>query len=359
MSIAARSLRQLTMVGTIAFVLAAPTAHAQLAGQVPAPLAEVGVEEHLDAMLPLDATFTDEDGNRVTLGSFFDGERPVILTLNYYRCPMLCGLMLNGVADGFEDLEWTAGTEFEVVTISINPLETPALAREKKQNYLKRLGRPEAARGWHFLTGLEPQIDRVAEAVPPAGKDNESRQPVKHEHEEDHGQGLDRELSHRQVWRAEQDKDDRHAIADDAQRGGPEHLVRDPQQHARVHPARVGDHHATQPAQQRAQQFQPLRPVQLGEGSRRHGRWTLAHAMAAAERGGETGGRGRDRRGRSRTGCLTGRDFTGPADTPKGDIGDAAAYRRASESSASSDSAAAAASARSTWARRMFSRCSG
>lgn len=165
MSIAARSLRQLTVAGTVSIALAAPAAHAQRAGQVPEPLAEVGVEEHLDAKLPLDASFTDEEGNRVTLGSFFDGTRPVILTLNYYRCPMLCGLMLNGVADGFEELEWTAGAEFEVVTISINPLETPALAREKKQNYLKRLGRPEAAGGWHFLTGLEPQIDRVAEAV--------------------------------------------------------------------------------------------------------------------------------------------------------------------------------------------------
>jgi protein SCO1/2 len=138
---------------------------AQVADQVPEALEDVGVVEHPDAKLPLDATFRDEAGNTVTLGSFFDGDRPVILTLNYYRCPMLCGLMLNGVVDGFEAMDWTPGDEFEVVTISIDPLETPQLASEKKQNYLKRLGKPEAAEGWHFLTGYEAQIDRVAEAV--------------------------------------------------------------------------------------------------------------------------------------------------------------------------------------------------
>ena len=80
--------------------MAVDTAHAQLAEQVPEVLEEVGVTEHLDAKLPLDLEFRDEDGNWVELGTFFDGERPVILTLNYYRCPMLCGLMLNGVVDG-------------------------------------------------------------------------------------------------------------------------------------------------------------------------------------------------------------------------------------------------------------------
>ncbi len=167
MSMWSEESRQLIViwVATVAAALWAPSSFAQLADQVPGALEEVGVVEHLDAKLPLEATFFNEDGEQVTLGSFFDGERPVILTLNYYRCPMLCGLMLNGVVDGFEAMDWTPGVEFDVVTISINPLETPALAREKKQNYLKRLGRPEAAGGWHFLTGYEPQIDRVAEAL--------------------------------------------------------------------------------------------------------------------------------------------------------------------------------------------------
>jgi protein SCO1/2 len=141
------------------------TAHAQLAEQVPEVLEEVGVTEHLDAKLPLDLEFRDEDGKWVELGTFFDGERPVILTLNYYRCPMLCGLMLNGVVDGLAEMSWTPGAEFEIVTISINPLETPELARAKKQNYLKRLERPAAARGWHFMTGRELEIKRLAETL--------------------------------------------------------------------------------------------------------------------------------------------------------------------------------------------------
>jgi protein SCO1/2 len=145
--------------------MGAGIAYAQLAEQVPEVLEEVGVTEHPNAKLPLELEFRNEDGDWVELGSFFDGERPVILTLNYYRCPMLCGLMLNGVVDGLEDMAWTPSEEFEIVTISINPLETPELAKAKKQNYLKRLDRPAAAGGWHFMTGRELEIKRLAETV--------------------------------------------------------------------------------------------------------------------------------------------------------------------------------------------------
>jgi protein SCO1/2 len=148
-----------------AICMGAGGANAQLAEQVPEVLEEVGVTEHLNAKLPLDLEFRNEEGNWVELGSFFDGERPVILTLNYYRCPMLCGLMLNGVVDGLEAMAWTPGEEFEIVTISINPLETPELAKAKKQNYLKRLDRPAVAQGWHFMTGRELEIKRLAETV--------------------------------------------------------------------------------------------------------------------------------------------------------------------------------------------------
>ncbi len=161
-------LRRVHAIGAMVMVVlwtGSGVARAQLVEQVPEALEEVGITEHLDAKLPMDLEFRDEDGLSVTLGSFFDGERPVILTLNYYRCPMLCGLMLNGLVDGLEQMEWTPGQEFEIVTVSINPLETPALAKEKKQNYLKRYGRPSAVTGWHFLTGREPEIDRLAETV--------------------------------------------------------------------------------------------------------------------------------------------------------------------------------------------------
>jgi protein SCO1/2 len=149
----------------VSMVAAAPPALAQLADQVPPQLEEVGVEEHLDAELPLDLEFRDEYGAVVTLGDFFDGVKPVILTLNYYKCPMLCGLQLNGLLDGLMELDWTPGQEFEMVTVSINPLETPALASEKKQNYMKRFGRPSAAKGWHFLTGAEPEIRQLASTL--------------------------------------------------------------------------------------------------------------------------------------------------------------------------------------------------
>jgi len=161
-------LRWSGVVGAVAllcFLTGAGVVGAQLAEQVPEALEEVGVTEHLDAKLPMELEFRDEDGATVTLGGFFDGERPVILTLNYYRCPMLCGLQLNGLVDGLEQMAWTPGQEFEIVTVSINPLETPALAKEKKQNYIKRYGRPSAMTGWHFLTGREPEIDRLAETV--------------------------------------------------------------------------------------------------------------------------------------------------------------------------------------------------
>jgi protein SCO1/2 len=132
---------------------------------VPAELREVGITEHLDAKLPLDVEFTDELGNTVRLGDYFDGDRPVVLTLNYYRCPMLCGLQLNGVVEGLTQVDWTIGNEFEMVTVSIDPLETPALAREKKQNYVKWYDRPAAGSGWHFLTGREHDIQRLSETV--------------------------------------------------------------------------------------------------------------------------------------------------------------------------------------------------
>jgi len=168
MSMNMMRLRRIYSIGAMVMVFlwtGSGIVRAQLVEQVPEALEEVGITEHLDAKLPMDLEFRDEDGLSVTLGSFFDGERPVILTLNYYRCPMLCGLMLNGLVDGLEQMEWTPGQEFEIVTVSINPLETPALAKEKKQNYLKRYGRPSAVTGWHFLTGREPEIDRLAETV--------------------------------------------------------------------------------------------------------------------------------------------------------------------------------------------------
>jgi len=161
-----RMRRILALFPVVAWVfVAAVPAMAQLADQVPSQLEDVGIEEHLEAEIPMDLEFRDEYGAVVKLGDYFDGTKPVILTLNYYKCPMLCGLQLNGLLDGLMDLDWTPGQEFELVTVSINPLETPALATEKKQNYMKRYERPSAAKGWHFLTGREPEIRQLASTL--------------------------------------------------------------------------------------------------------------------------------------------------------------------------------------------------
>ncbi len=131
------------------------------------PVAElegVGVTEQLDALLPLDAEFVDEEGNAVKLGDYFHQDKPVILTLNYYVCPMLCGLMLNGMVDTLQELQFQPGTDYELVTISFNPTEKPQLAKAKKQNYLKYWGEP-AANNWHFLTGSAQSIAAVTSAA--------------------------------------------------------------------------------------------------------------------------------------------------------------------------------------------------
>ncbi|MBZ0255680.1 SCO family protein, partial [bacterium] len=89
----------------------------------------------------------------------------VILTLVYYRCPMLCGLVLNGLLESMQDISLSPGKDFEIITVSIDPLETPKLAKIKKQNYIKEFGHPEAAKGWHFLSGKEKNIKTLADSV--------------------------------------------------------------------------------------------------------------------------------------------------------------------------------------------------
>jgi protein SCO1/2 len=130
----------------------------------PVSLKEVTIEQRLNSQLPLDAEFRDETGKTVPLGSFF-GKRPVVLTLVYYDCPMLCTQILNGMVRAAKVLTFTPGQDYDVVAISFDARETSQLAAEKKAVYLKRYGRPETARGWHFLTGDVNSIKRVTEAV--------------------------------------------------------------------------------------------------------------------------------------------------------------------------------------------------
>lgn len=143
----------------------APLTPADRTEQTPAALEGVGVTEHRGAKLPLDRRFVDEDGNPVRLGDYFDGHRPVILVPGYYGCPMLCGLVANGLATGMKRMVWSPGVEYQVVSLSIDPTETPTLAKAKKQSYIRDLGRPSSATGWRFLTGREEDIRAVTDAV--------------------------------------------------------------------------------------------------------------------------------------------------------------------------------------------------
>lgn len=141
-----------------------PLAPGALPQGLPPALREVGFDQNLGAALPLAAAFRDEAGKAVRLSDYF-GKRPVVLSLVYYECPMLCTLTLNGLASAMGVLSFDAGREYEVVTVSFEPKETPQLAAAKKKAYLGRYKRPGAEQGWHFLTGDEAAVRALTRAV--------------------------------------------------------------------------------------------------------------------------------------------------------------------------------------------------
>jgi len=136
----------------------------QRIGVRPELLKEVGVDQKLAASIPLDLLFRDEHGRTIALDQYFHG-KPVILTLVYYNCPMLCTQVLNGLVRSLEQIPMRIGKDFEVVTVSIDPTEQPSLAEAKQAVYLGMYNRPGTAEGWHFLTGEESQIKQLARAV--------------------------------------------------------------------------------------------------------------------------------------------------------------------------------------------------
>lgn len=137
----------------------------QSIGVRPELLKDVGIDQKLNNQVPLALTFRDEHGAPVQLTRYFGHGKPVILTLVYYNCPMLCTQVLNGVLQSLKDLRANVGDEFEVLTVSIDPTEKPVLASAKHEMYTGIYGRPGTASGWHFLTGDEPQIKQLANAV--------------------------------------------------------------------------------------------------------------------------------------------------------------------------------------------------
>jgi protein SCO1 len=155
-------------------ISAGSVAHAQTPGMLVAPgdptaarpgiLSKIAIEQRIGHQVPADIPFVDETGRQVALGDYF-GKRPVILALVYYECPMLCTQVLNGLVSALAVLNFEAGREFDVIAVSFNPKEGPGLAAQKKAAYVERYGRPQAAGGWHFLTGSQESISRLTEAV--------------------------------------------------------------------------------------------------------------------------------------------------------------------------------------------------
>jgi protein SCO1/2 len=149
-------------------LLGSLVAVALFAGKLPAddsPAKQVKIEPHPGTLVPLDATFRDETGTDVELGRYF-GEKPVVLVMAYFRCPRLCTEVLNDLNKGLRGVApFTAGRDFQVVVVSFDAREKPPLAAAKKHSYIEDYGRPGSEDGWHFLTGDQPSIDSLKEAV--------------------------------------------------------------------------------------------------------------------------------------------------------------------------------------------------
>ncbi|ADG69799.1 electron transport protein SCO1/SenC [Planctopirus limnophila DSM 3776] len=131
----------------------------------PKALDDVGVDEHLGDQIPLDLNFLASNGDMLKLKEIFRGDRPVILSLNYSGCPMLCNLQLTGLMKGLSKVDWEIGNQFRVVSISIDPRESPEKAAETRQKYLQEYGRPAGVDGLFFLTGNQNAIDRITRSI--------------------------------------------------------------------------------------------------------------------------------------------------------------------------------------------------
>jgi protein SCO1/2 len=138
---------------------------ANLKPALPGALAGIGIDQKLDKQVPLDLTFKDEFGRSVQLREFFKSGKPVLLAPVYYRCPMLCTQILNGVAGALKAVSLNPGQDFEVVAVSFDPKDTPEIAGPKKQMYLRRYNRPGTANGWHLLSGDEANIKPLMDAI--------------------------------------------------------------------------------------------------------------------------------------------------------------------------------------------------
>lgn len=140
--------------------------YGEILNTTPDGMMDVGIDEtKLDNQLPLDTKLVDSNGTTVRLGKYFDGERPVLLVFVYFNCPGICSILLDELVMTLRDMEWTAGGEFQIVTISMDPNDTPTSARLFQQKYVKQYERPSARHGWHFLVSPDNSMKQVANAA--------------------------------------------------------------------------------------------------------------------------------------------------------------------------------------------------
>lgn len=131
----------------------------------PEALQGVGISENLGTTIPLDAKFATSNGDSVQIGELLEEGKPVLLNPLYYDCPMLCGLVIDGVLDVANELAWSPGEEYTIISFSIDPSENDSLARAYKDRYIKKLNKPDAQEGWYFLTGKKSEIDKLVQTV--------------------------------------------------------------------------------------------------------------------------------------------------------------------------------------------------
>ncbi|AUX26193.1 hypothetical protein SOCEGT47_067540 [Sorangium cellulosum] len=154
------------LLAALALALATPARSARAADTtVPPELTGADIVERPGALLPRDLKLRDQSGQEVELGRYVAGDKPLVLLLAYYECPMLCSLVLNGVLQAMKESDWTAGKEYRTLVVSFDPRDTPKAAREKRANYVEAYGRPVVGDGFDFLVGDERSVRALADAV--------------------------------------------------------------------------------------------------------------------------------------------------------------------------------------------------
>jgi protein SCO1/2 len=170
-SIKSRTIKQhinafaLLFLGNLALLISPNHVFGQLNREQPKVLQSVGIDEHLGETIPLDARFATSNGDSVTIGELLEEGKPVLLNPLYYNCPMLCSLVIDGILDATNELAWSPGKEYIIISFSIDANETHNMAADYKNRYISKLNKPNANEGWYFLTGRQSEIDKIISSI--------------------------------------------------------------------------------------------------------------------------------------------------------------------------------------------------